>query len=132
MDLLALERARSDLRFRGAKGTTGSQASFYDIFSNDDDKVEQLDELVTQKAGFDLAFTITGQTYSRKLDDIVVSALAHFGSTCERIGGDLRHLAAFKEIEEPFEKDQVGSSAMAFKVRNICCCISNVCSLLYC
>lgn len=115
MDLRNIERARTDLRFRGVKGTTGSQASFLAIFNGDHDKVERLDELVTQKAGFDSAFTITSQTYSRKVDVDVITALASFGCSCERIGGDIRHLAANKELEEPFEKDQIGSSAMPFK-----------------
>lgn len=123
LDLRNLRRARSDLRFRGVKGTTGSQASFLAIFANDDDKVEELDALVTAKAGFASAFIITSQTYSRKVDLDVVGALASFGCTCERIGGDLRHLAAWKEVEEPFEKDQIGSSAMAFKVRVFRCCV---------
>lgn len=117
MDLRNLRRARSDLRFRGVKGTTGTQASFLQIFGGDHDKVEQLDELVTEKAGFDHApaYIISSQTYSRKIDLDVSNALASFGATCQRIGGDIRHLAAFKEIEEPFEKDQIGSSAMAYK-----------------
>ncbi len=115
MDLRNIERARADLRFRGVKGTTGTQASFLAIFNGDHDKVERLDKLVTQKAGFDSAFTITSQTYTRKLDVDVISPLASFGCTCERFGGDIRHLAMFKEVEEPFEKDQIGSSAMPFK-----------------
>lgn len=117
MDLRNLERARDDLltQFRGVKGTTGSQASFLAIFKGDDDKVDLLDELVTKKAGFLAAEISTSQTYSRKIDVDVVHALSSFGSTCERIGGDIRHLAMFKELEEPFEKDQIGSSAMAYK-----------------
>ncbi|KAL8693912.1 MAG: hypothetical protein Q9218_001326 [Villophora microphyllina] len=115
MDLRNLERARSDLRFRGVKGTVGTQASFLQIFKGDHEKVEALDEIVTRKAGFNSAFTISSQTYSRKIDLDVGHALASFGATCERIGGDIRHLAMFKEIEEPFEKDQIGSSAMAYK-----------------
>ncbi|EED15531.1 adenylosuccinate lyase Ade13, putative [Talaromyces stipitatus ATCC 10500] len=115
MDLRNLERARKDLRFRGVKGTTGTQASFLQIFNGDHAKVEKLDELVTQKAGFESAFIISGQTYSRKIDVDVANALGSFGSTCERIGGDIRHLAMLKEVEEPFEKDQIGSSAMAYK-----------------
>lgn len=112
-----LERARDDLltEFRGVKGTTGSQASFLAIFKGDHDKVDQLDELVTKKAGFQAAEISTTQTYSRLIDVDVVHALSSFGSVCERIGGDLRHLAMFKEIEEPFEADQIGSSAMAYK-----------------
>lgn len=115
MDLRNLERARSDLRFRGVKGTVGTQASFLQIFKGDHEKVEALDKIVTRKAGFDSAFTISSQTYSRKIDVDVGHALASFGATCQRIGGDIRHLATFKEIEEPFEKEQIGSSAMAYK-----------------
>ena len=112
MDLRNLERARNDLRLRGVKGTTGTQASFLQIFDGDHDKVELLDELVTEKAGFSSAFIISSQTYSRKIDVDVANALGSFGSTCERIGIDVRHLAMLKELEEPFEKDQIGSSAM--------------------
>ena len=117
MDLRNISRAKSDLRFRGVKGTTGSQASFLQIFSNDHGKVEKLDELVTKKAGFDHApaYVISSQTYSRKIDLDVSNALASFGATCQRIAGDIRHLATFKELEEPFERDQIGSSAMAYK-----------------
>lgn len=115
MDLRNLERARSDLRFRGVKGTVGTQASFLQIFDGDHAKVEQLDEIVTRKAGFDSAFIISSQTYSRKIDVDVGHALGSLGGTCQRIGGDIRHLAMFKELEEPFEKDQIGSSAMAYK-----------------
>jgi adenylosuccinate lyase len=116
-DLQNLEIARSNLltKFRGVKGTTGTQASFLAIFKGDHDKVEHLDQLVTKKAGFAAAEISTSQTYSRKIDVDVLHALASFGSTCERVGGDIRHLAMFKELEEPFEKDQIGSSAMAYK-----------------
>jgi len=117
MDLRNISRAKSDLRFRGVKGTTGTQASFLQIFHGDHEKVKMLDELVTKKAGFDHqpAFIISSQTYSRKIDLDVSNVLASFGATCQRIAGDIRHLATFKEIEEPFEKDQIGSSAMAYK-----------------
>jgi len=116
MDLANIQHARNKLRFRGVKGTVGSQASFLAQFDGDDDKVEQLDRLVTEKAGFTHKYTITSQTYTRKVDLEVVGALADFGTTCTHIGTDLRLLASFKEMEEPFEKDQIGSSAMAFKV----------------
>ncbi|KAI9800916.1 MAG: adenylosuccinase ade13 [Piccolia ochrophora] len=115
MDLRNLERAREDIRFRGVKGTTGTQASFLAIFEGDHGKVEELDRLVTEKAGFKSAWTITSQTYTRKLDFDIGNAMASFGTTCQRVGGDIRHLAMIKEIEEPFEKDQIGSSAMAYK-----------------
>jgi adenylosuccinate lyase len=115
LDLQNLEFQRNSIRFRGCKGTTGTQASFVAIFEGDHDKVEKLDELVTAKAGFNSAYIVTGQTYTRKLDADVINALASFGASCERIGGDIRHLAMLKEMEEPFEKDQIGSSAMAYK-----------------
>lgn len=108
MDLRNLERARSDIRFRGVKGTTGTQASFLAIFNGDHSKVEELDQLVTRKAGFNSAYVISSQTYSRKIDVDVANALSSFGATCQRIGSDIRHLAMMKEIEEPFEKDQIG------------------------
>lgn len=114
-DLRNLTRARADISFRGVKGTTGTQASFLQIFSGDHQKVEELDRIVTQLAGFDYAYPITSQTYSRKVDVDVLNALSSFGTTAQRIAGDIRHLAATKELEEPFEKDQIGSSAMAYK-----------------
>ena len=117
MDLTDISRAKSDLRFRGVKGTTGSQASFLQIFDGDHDKVKGLDRLVTEKAGFDHqpSYIISSQTYSRKIDVRVANALASFGATCQSIGTDIRLLAMLKEVEEPFEKDQIGSSAMAYK-----------------
>lgn len=115
-DLRNLERARNDLRFRGVKGTTGTQASFLALFDGDHAKVKELDALVAKKAGFENHIAIvTSQTYSRKMDIDVANAFASFGATCSRIAGDVRHLAMFKEMEEPFEKDQIGSSAMAYK-----------------
>lgn len=116
-DLHNLEHSRDRLlsKFRGVKGTTGTQASFLAIFKGDHSKVKQLDRLVTEKAGFKAAVRSTTQTYSRKIDVDVIHALSSFGATCERIGGDIRHLAMFKELEEPFEPDQIGSSAMAYK-----------------
>ena len=115
MDLRNISGAKDVLKFRGVKGTTGTQASFLQMFNNDHDKVEELDQLVTKKAGFVDAYMITSQTYSRKVDLDVSNALASFGATCQRIAGDIRHLAHWKEIEEPFEADQIGSSAMAYK-----------------
>lgn len=116
-DLHNLEYIRDRLLtvFRGVKGTTGTQASFLAIFKGDHKKVEELDQLVTKAAGFNAAEISTSQTYSRKIDVDVIHALSSFGATCERIGGDIRHLAMFKELEEPFEVDQIGSSAMAYK-----------------
>ena len=125
MDLRNIERARKDLRFRGVKGTTGTQASFLSLFEGDHDKVEELDRLVTKAAGFDSAFIVTGQTYSRKVDVDILSALGSFGATAHKITTDIRLLANLKEIEEPFEKNQIGSSAMAYKrnpMRSERCC----------
>lgn len=117
MDLRDMERAKSDLRFRGVKGTTGSQASFLQIFGGDHRKVKELDRLVTEKAGFDHkpAYIISSQTYPRKIDLCIANVLASLGTTCQSIGTDIRLLAMRKEVEEPFEKDQIGSSAMAYK-----------------
>ena len=115
VDLRNLGRAKADLRFRGVKGTTGTQASFLQIFGGDHSKVKQLDDLVTEKAGFTKRAIISVQTYNRKVDFDIANVLASFGTTCEHIATDIRLLAMFKEMEEPFEKDQIGSSAMAYK-----------------
>lgn len=108
-DLHNLEHQRERLlsKFRGVKGTTGTQASFLAIFKGDHSKVKKLDDMVTEKSGFNGASRSTTQTYSRKIDVDIIHALASFGCTAERIGGDIRHLAMFKELEEPFEADQV-------------------------
>ncbi|KAI3650513.1 hypothetical protein MP228_003994 [Amoeboaphelidium protococcarum] len=114
-DLQALQRVRDDLCFRGVKGTTGTQASFLALFNGDHDKVQQLDKLVTQYAGFQKSYPVTGQTYSRKVDLDVLNVLSSFGASAHKFATDIRLLANLKEIEEPFEKDQIGSSAMAYK-----------------
>ena len=115
MDLENIQRVRRDLRFRGVKGTTGTQASFLTLFHGDHEKVEELDRKVTKAFGFSRAFLVTGQTYTRKQDSEVLSVLASLGASVHKIGTDLRLLASLKEVEEPFEKDQIGSSAMAYK-----------------
>lgn len=115
LDLRELERRRDELPFRGAKGTTGTQASFLALFNGDHDKVRHLDELVAKKMGFDTRFPVTGQTYSRKIDTQVVDALSGVAQSAHKWGSDLRLLAHRQEIDEPFEKDQIGSSAMAYK-----------------
>jgi adenylosuccinate lyase len=114
-DLRALSRARDDLRFRGAKGTTGTQASYLALFDGDEDKVEQLDAAVSARFGFPQRYMVTGQTYSRKVDHEVVNALSGFGVSAHKLATDLRLLAHLKEVEEPFGAKQIGSSAMAYK-----------------
>lgn len=115
LDLEEVEHRLATLRFRGVKGTTGTQATFLTLFNGDHAKVEQLDRLVTAKMGFSAAYPVTGQTYSRKVDAQVLSALSGVGQSCHKAGSDLRILQHRKEIEEPFEEKQIGSSAMAYK-----------------
>jgi len=114
-DIEALHWRRSRLAARGVKGTTGTQASFLKLFNDDHAKVRELDRLVSQAMGFDEAYPVTGQTYSRKIDVEVIDALAGLAQTAHKLATDLRILASRKEVEEPFEKEQIGSSAMAYK-----------------
>jgi adenylosuccinate lyase len=115
LDLDEIERRLDNLRFRGVKGTTGTQASFLALFHGDHDKVRQLDLLVARKLGFSNVYPVTGQTYSRKIDSQVLDALSGLAQSASKFGTDLRLLAHRREIDEPFEEEQVGSSAMAYK-----------------
>ncbi|MDY5305618.1 adenylosuccinate lyase [Fusobacterium gastrosuis] len=115
LDLEELEFRENTLRFRGVKGTTGTQASFKDLFNGDFDKVEKLDEIVSKKMGFNKRFAVTGQTYDRKVDSEIMNLLANIAQSAHKFTNDLRLLQHLKEIEEPFEKNQIGSSAMAYK-----------------
>ncbi|KAI1211357.1 adenylosuccinate lyase [Annulohypoxylon truncatum] len=115
MDLEDIEHVRKELQFRGGQGTTGTQASFLELFGGDESKVDQLNVLLCKKAGFPGCYSISTQTYTRKVDLRVANAIAGLGATAQRITSDIRHLANLKELEEPFEKDQIGSSAMAYK-----------------
>ena len=115
MDLEELEHRISTTQFRGVKGTTGTQASFLTVFDGDHAKVEALDRLVTQKFGFSRSFLATGQTYSRKVDAQIVCSLAGVAASVHKFCNDIRLLAGLKQIEEPFEEEQIGSSAMAYK-----------------
>lgn len=126
-DLRNMVRARNDLGLRGVKGTTGTQASFLSLFHGDHDKVEELDETVVKLLGFEHVYPVTGQTYSRKIDIDVLSPLASLGATTHKFATDIRLLANLKEVEEPFEKSQIGSSAMAYKRNPMRC--ERVCSL---
>lgn len=125
MDERALRRVRDDLRFRGVKGTTGTQASFMQLFNGNSKKVKELDQRVGKLAGFNRTYTVTGQTYSRKVDLEVISAVSGLGATVHKMCSDLRLLASRKELEEPFEATQIGSSAMPYKrnpMRSERCC----------
>jgi len=115
MDLAEIEHRLETLPFRGVKGTTGTQASFLALFGGNADKVERLDEMVTKAFGFRKRCTVTGQTYQRKIDTLIVNALASVAQSAHKMCNDIRLLANLKEIEEPFEKSQIGSSAMAYK-----------------
>ncbi|CAI4652984.1 BAQ_1a_G0038150.mRNA.1.CDS.1 [Saccharomyces cerevisiae] len=126
-DLRNFERARNDIGLRGVKGTTGTQASFLALFHGNHDKVEALDERVTELLGFDKVYPVTGQTYSRKIDIDVLAPLSSFAATAHKMATDIRLLANLKEVEEPFEKSQIGSSAMAYKRNPMRC--ERVCSL---
>lgn len=114
-DLRNMTRARNDLGLRGVKGTTGTQASFLSLLHGDHDSVEELDQTVVNLLGFERVYPVTGQTYSRKIDIDVLSPLASLGASTHKFATDIRLLANLKEIEEPFEKSQIGSSAMAYK-----------------
>ena len=115
MDLENISFELDNVRFRGAKGTTGTQASFLHLFNNNHDLVKELDKLVSSKMGFDKVFGVSGQTYSRKQDSRILSTLAGVAESAHKFATDIRLLANLKEIEEPFEKNQIGSSAMAYK-----------------
>ena len=114
-DLETLEDFLQRKRLRGVKGTTGTQASFLELFDGDFEKVKELDKTVAKKMGYDDVFAVTGQTYSRKFDSKVVNILAGIAQSATKFSNDIRLLQHLKEIEEPFEKNQIGSSAMAYK-----------------
>ncbi len=115
LDLDYLETLEGQIKARGAKGTVGTQATFLELFNGDHGKVRQLDTLVSKKLGFDTVFDVTGQTYTRKLDMKTVETLAGIGATAHKFAVDMRLLSNLKVQEEPFAKNQVGSSAMAYK-----------------
>ncbi|MBU4487211.1 MAG: adenylosuccinate lyase [Candidatus Delongbacteria bacterium] len=115
LDLEEINFCLSTLKFRGVKGSTGTQASYMKLFDDDADKVKTLDEMVTERMGFDKKFIITGQTYTRKVDSRIMSSLSALAQSAHKTTNDIRLLQNLKEIEEPFEKNQVGSSAMAYK-----------------
>jgi len=115
LDLEELEARIARLRARSVKGTTGTQASFLALFDGDHAKVRELERLVAKKLGFEESYAVTGQTYTRKVDSQILDVLSGIGQSAHKLTTDLRILASRKEIEEPFEADQIGSSAMAYK-----------------
>lgn len=115
MDLDDLDYVSASLRFLGSKGTTGTQASFMDLFDGDESRVRQMDQLIAEKMGFDRVYDLSGQTYSRKVDTRVCQVLAGIAQSAHKFSNDIRLLQHLKEVEEPFESGQIGSSAMAYK-----------------
>ncbi len=126
-DLETLEIRLHGLKARGAKGTTGTQASFLKLFDGQHEKVAQLDQLIATNIGFGKSYAVTGQTYPRKIDCHVLDALSAMAQSAHKMATDVRILASRKEMEEPFEKDQIGSSAMAYKRNPMRC--ERICSL---
>lgn len=115
MDLADLEYVSASLKLLGSKGTTGTQASFFELFDGDMEKVRKTDQMIAEKMGFAECYPVSGQTYSRKVDSRVLNVLAGIAQSAHKFSNDIRLLQHLKEIEEPFEKDQIGSSAMAYK-----------------
>jgi adenylosuccinate lyase len=115
MDLEDLEYVQSTLKLLGSKGTTGTQASFLELFNGDQETIDRIDPMIAQKMGFDACYPVSGQTYSRKVDTRVLNVLAGIAASAHKMSNDIRLLQHLKEVEEPFEKNQIGSSAMAYK-----------------
>ena len=115
MDLEDLDHVLDSLKLLGSKGTTGTQASFLELFDGNIEKVKKIDPMIAEKMGFDACYPVSGQTYSRKVDTRVLNVLAGIAQSAHKFSNDIRLLQHLKEIEEPFEKSQIGSSAMAYK-----------------
>lgn len=115
IDLEDLNYRLENMKLRGVKGTTGTQASFVALFEGDNAKIKQLDKIVCNKMGFESSYAVSGQTYTRKLDSQVLNVLAGIAQSMHKMTNDIRLLQSLKELEEPFEKNQIGSSAMAYK-----------------
>ena len=115
MDLEDLEYVQSTLKLLGSKGTTGTQASFLELFDGDQETIDKIDPMIAEKMGFKNCYPVSGQTYSRKVDTRVLNVLAGIAASATKFSNDIRLLQHLKEVEEPFEKGQIGSSAMAYK-----------------
>lgn len=115
MDLEDLEYVSGSLKLLGSKGTTGTQASFLELFEGDQETIDKIDPIIAKKMGFSACYPVSGQTYSRKVDTRVLNILAGIAASAHKMSNDIRLLQHLKEVEEPFEKNQIGSSAMAYK-----------------
>ena len=115
MDLEDLEYVLGSLKLLGSKGTTGTQASFLELFDGDQETIDRIDPMIAEKMGFEACYPVSGQTYSRKVDTRVLNVLAGIAASAHKMSNDIRLLQHLKEVEEPFEKNQIGSSAMAYK-----------------
>ena len=115
MDLEQIDFVLNSTKLLGSKGTTGTQGSFMELFEGDSEKVRRLDEMIAEKLGYSGVFAVSGQTYTRKLDSIYANVLSGIAQSCTKFANDMRLLQHLKEMEEPFEKNQIGSSAMAYK-----------------
>ena len=115
MDLEDLEYVMGTLKLLGSKGTTGTQASFLELFEGDQETIDKIDPMIAEKMGFKNCYPVSGQTYSRKVDTRVLNILAGIAASAHKMSNDIRLLQHLKEVEEPFEKSQIGSSAMAYK-----------------
>ena len=115
MDLEDLEYVLSTMKLLGSKGTTGTQASFLELFDGDQETIDKIDPMIAEKMGFKSCYPVSGQTYSRKVDTRVLNILAGIAASAHKMSNDIRLLQHLKEVEEPFEKSQIGSSAMAYK-----------------
>ena len=115
MDLEDLEYVLGSLKLLGSKGTTGTQASFLELFDGDQETIDKIDPMIAKKMGFEACYPVSGQTYSRKVDTRVLNVLAGIAASAHKMSNDIRLLQHLKEVEEPFEKNQIGSSAMAYK-----------------
>ena len=115
MDLEDLDHVLGTMKLLGSKGTTGTQASFLELFDGDQEKIDKIDPMIAEKMGFEKCVPVSGQTYSRKTDTRVLNVLAGIAASAHKMSNDIRLLQYLKEVEEPFEKSQIGSSAMAYK-----------------
>ena len=126
-DLEELDFVIGSMKFLGCRGTTGTEASFMDLFNGDEGKIDEMNRLISRDFGFERCFSVCGQTYPRKLDSRILNVLSSIGQSCYRMANDIRLLQHDRQVEEPFEKNQIGSSAMAYKRNPMRC--ERICSL---